>query len=80
VSHDLIRTPQYLKNSGNTLSLPSDIPVFIFAIAKFISSIEKGAVIAVLFSVSLLSFASLVFISFENCLCGDALVQDSSSM
>jgi hypothetical protein len=42
-SHDLVRTPQCLKNSGNISSLPADFPVLIFAITEFISSNMKGA-------------------------------------
>jgi len=78
VSHNRVRTSQCLKNSGNIPSLPAYFPIFIFSIADFISSTVKGAVITDLWSASLLSFDSLDFVSFENCLCNDAL--DNPSM
>jgi len=57
-------------NLENTPSVPADFPVFIFAIAEFISTIVKRADIVDLFIV--FRSANLVFVSFEDCLCDDS--------
>lgn len=47
VNHVIERIPQYLKDSLKIPSLLADFPVFNLIIAEFISSIVKGADIAV---------------------------------